>query len=273
MIDQTTFPDLDVPFSVYSDWINKSFTAGQSIAWVRGLKVFVLNFLSANIEVVPIIPGEGPFSEDGMYDAYTNSMIWPVTGGVGSAPIRNQTTGNMLLSTFLRNLAERQGYETSNIIITGIDDEIVGAVIAEISDIETILSDLKRAYNFEILKRGPVIRFTRRNYGSDFEVDATVTEVDRALVSEDENEFVTVNSEIAPASRTPGTVRLKYIDPDYNYTANEFIHKRNADNVDLTAELQLNLPIIMPGSDAAALASRVLLEAAMNGVTHDFRLP
>lgn len=272
-IDEVSQPSMGVP--AFSNVIlMQSNTAGQRISWHNSSNIFTLNFLSGAVDIEPIV-GSFPTTTDMIYDAYSHTFIRATgsSGTVEQRPILQQTTDDILLSTFLRNLAERQGYETANIQITGINDTIVGAVIAEVTDIENVLTDLKVAYNFEILKRGPVIRFTRRNYGSGFDVDVTLNESDRAILSEDENEFITVNSEIAPPGQTPGTIRLKYIDPEYNYTANEFIHKRNADNVDVSSERQLNLPIIMSGSQAAALAARVLLNAAMNGVTHELRLP
>jgi len=272
LLDSNNTPGLVTQIEAnYRMW-HGSFTAGQMIAWPSGSNIFLLNFLSGALEIIPN-GNVSAIAANSIYDAYSNSFTFLATGGIAQAPILNQTAAGLPLATFLRNLAERQGYETANITVTGISDQVIGAVIGEVSDIDSILMDLKKAYNFEIIKRGSRITFSRRNYGPDFEVDATLTEADRALVSEDENEFVTVNSEMSPPGQTPGTVRLKYIDPDYNYTANEFIHKRNADNVDVTSELPLNLPIIMTGSDAAALAARVLLETAMNGVTHEFRLP
>jgi len=263
-----------MPPTYDNDRIMASNTAGQRLAWRNGGSLVTLNFLSGSYEITPALSG-WPTEVNMVYDAYSHSFIRSTgnPGYVEQRPILEQTTSNMLLSTFLRNLAERQGYETGNIQITGIDDQIIGAVISDVTNLDTVITDLKKAYNFEVIKRGPVIRFTRRGYGSDFEVDATIGEADRAITSDDGDEYVTVESEIAPPGQTPGTIRLKYIDPDYNYTANEFIHKRNADNVDVSSEMQLNLPIIMPGSDAAALAARVLLDSAMNGVTHEFRLP
>lgn len=272
-LNEVNAPGLNPP--PYSNHLlMQSNTGGQRIAWHDSTNVITLNFLSGSYEITDIV-GSFPTSTNMIYDAYTHSFI-RATGGSGAVeqrPILAQTTDNMLLSTLLRNLAERKGYATGNITIEGIPDTIVGAAITEVSDLDTILEDIRAAYNFEIIKRGAFIKFTRRGYGSDFEVDISVTEDQRAIVSEDNDEFVTVESTITSSGQTPGTIRLKYIDPDYNYAVAEFTHKRNADDADPSVEQNVALPIIMYGSEAAAIATRMLLNSAMNGLTHEFRLP
>lgn len=272
----------DYPAYVYwpttaSGLHQNSYTAGQRLGWTTGTWLIMLDLITGQIDVTPssVVTLNG----NGLYDAYTNRMIYTVGNSVSSTTniadwsFSKHTTGNMLLSDFLKDIARMQGYTDANITVENIPDEIVGAAITQVTDLDTMLDDIRRAYNFQIIKTGQKIRFTRRGYGLALEVDGSYTEDQRAVLSDGDGVVVTVESETVAPSQAPGTIVLKYIDPDYNFTVVPFSYKRNDPMADRTVELKLELPIIMTGSDAAALAARALVDSTVAGTTHKFRLP
>lgn len=247
----------------------------QRIAWNNSLQTAVLDMISGSLELVPRV--NDTFGSAVVFDAFTNTLIgWnTVAGGASlvSYPVFNQTSGSMLLATFLRDIALMQGYEDANIVVEGIPDTIIGAVITQQTDIDSMLNDIRRCYNFQIIKSGKHIRFTRRGYGTSMVVDGSYTEDQRAVLSEDDDVVITVETEIASATQAAGTIVLSYIDPDYNYTVVPFTYKRNDPDYDQSVSLPLNLPIIMHGSEAAALAARALIDNNLSDATQSFRLP
>lgn len=259
------------------NWKMNSYTAGQRIGWSTGTRLHMLDLISGELSSIPSSSAVGLGT--GLFDAFTNRIILSTgnetagTTNISDYPFYNYTTGNMLLSTFLRNIAQMQGYETGNITIENIPDQIVGAAITQVTDLDSMLDDVRRCYNFQIIKSGNKIRFTRKGYGNSLVVDATYTEDQRAILSDSDSVYVTVETETVAPTQSPGTVIVSYIDPDYNFTVVPFSYKRNDPLADRSVELKLNLPIIMSGSDAAALAARALIDSNLGGTTHKFRLP
>lgn len=278
-IDQDDVSNIGIPnTSSAPQWQNNSNTAGgQRIGWVSngsGLDIAILDMISGVVDKVTRLNAGGTGSR--IFDAFSNRFIFVTSSpstSLSDYPLFQQTVGDITLATFLSNVAELQGYEPGNITVSGIDDQIVGAVITEVTDLDAMLSDISKAYNFQIIKTGRTIKFTRRGYGSGFLVDAEYTEEQRAILSDGDGEYVTVETEIQASNQTPGSIRLRYVDPDYQFTVNEFTYKRNDPLADPTIEMSLALPIIMNGSTAAALAARALVDAGVNATTHSFRLP
>lgn len=275
-VSNATFGNFNFPIgSMQLGPMNMSNTGGdQRIAWVDGTKTAILDFISGSFELVPRV--SSTLGSYPIYDAFTNSIL-TITNSSGASvvayPIFNQTSGNMLLSTFLRDIALMQGYESGNITIEGITDQIIGACITEKTDIEAMLDDIRRCYNFQIVKSGNKIRFSRRNYGGSLVVDATYTEDQRAILSDSDNVYVTVETETSSPSQAAGTIILKYIDPNYNYAITPFQYKRNDPAYDTSVTQTFELPIIMTQSEAAALAARALVDNNVAETTHSFRLP
>lgn len=248
---------------------------GQRIGWPSGVYVALLDMMAGSLDVVARSTFD---TAAGIYDAFTNTIIY-VTGTTGagtislsSFPIFQQSTANMLLSTFLHDVAVMQGYESANITIEGITDTIIGAAITQITDIDAMLDDIRRCYNFQIIKTGRFIRFTRRNYGLSLTVDAEYTEEQRAVL-QDDDVITTVSTEMTSPAQTAGTIVLSYIDPDYNYTVVPFIYKRNDPQADHSVSWGLSVPIIMSAATAAALAARALVDDNASDTTQSFRLP
>lgn len=250
-------------------WVDQSNTQGQFIAWCAGTVVYRLDMLAGTIET---ITGRTPLETAFLYDDYLRTAI-DTNGSMGSYPIFNGNTANITLASLLRNLAIRQGYADADITITGIDDTIIGAAITEISDLTEIISDLKAAYNFEVVKRGRKILFTRRAFGGAFAPEGEITESDRAILEEDDEAFITLKSERADGEAAPGKVQLYFIDPDLKYVVNTVEHTRNDSQANLSETLSLKLPIIMTASEAATLAARVLVQATEGRMQHEFLLP
>lgn len=274
---EADYPLIPVVPTTATNWQYNSYTAGQRIGWSNGTRLCMLDLISGELSS---IPSSGSIGNGlGLFDAFTNRIILPTgnnisgTTNISDYPFYNYTTGNMLLSTFLRNIAQMQGYETGNITIENIPDQIVGAAITQVTDLDSMLDDVRRCYNFQIIKSGNKIRFTRKGYGNSLVVDATYTEDQRAILSDGDSVYVTVETETVSPTQSPGTVIVNYIDPDYNFTVVPFSYKRNDPLADRSVELKLNLPIIMSGSDAAALAARALIDSNLGGTTHKFRLP
>lgn len=248
----------------------------QRVAWANAAQTGVLDLISGAFELVPRTTGT--LGARQIYDAFSNTIITTrsISGAytLASYPIFNQTSGNMLLSTFLRDVALLQGYELVNITIEGITDQIIGACITQQTDIESMLNDVRRAYNFQIIRSGKKIRFTRRAYGTSLVVDGSYTEDQRAVLSEGEDEVViTVQTETSSPTQAAGSIVLNYIDPDYQYTVVPFQYKRNDPAYDVTVTDTLDLPIIMTNKEAAALAARVLIDGNIAETTSEFRLP
>ena len=262
-------------------FMSRSNTGGdQRIAWDQGTYFAFLDMLSGTFQKVPRdTTSGGNIGTYVVFDAFTNTLIGMTgssvegTSSISSVPIFNSTTGTMSLATFLHDVAILQGYEEANIMIEGISDIIIGAAITQQTDIDAMLDDVRRCYNFQIIKTGRFIRFTRRNYGTSLTVDASYTEDQRAILSDDDDASITVTTEVASPAQTAGTIILNYIDPNYNYSVVPFTYKRNDPQADQSVTLTLNIPIIMPGSDAAALAARALVDSNANGTTQEFRLP
>lgn len=267
--NDVTHPSID--FNGGSDfaWKHQSNTGGQNIGWQVGTTAYVLNFLSGTIDIITDRATIG--SRIPVYDDYLRTLIDYGTTNE-SHPIYNGTTDNITLSSLLINLAERQGYATSDIVVDGIADTIIGAAITEVSNIETILSDIALAYNFQIVKRGRKIIFTRRTLGSSFIPDGTITEADRVILEEVDGAYITVKSERANVDKAAGTVVINFIDPDLKYVVNTIQHSRNDSQANLSQKLTLNLPIIMTASSAATLAARVIVNATEGRMEHEFLL-
>jgi hypothetical protein len=258
-------------------WRHKSDTGKQRIAWVNNNNtITTLNFLSGQLDVIE--HNTTVTSTNRIYDAYTHSFFYVANPGsldsiVYQYKILDPQTENIALADFLRNVAVMRGYAPDKITVTNIDDTIIGAAITNVTDIDSMLEDVRLAYNFEIIKKGDRIRFVRKKFGDEFEVDYIVTADDLAPLSSDGTEQVLVTSETRAREQIPGVIRLKFIDPEHLYSVNEYMHKRNSSDVDLTVERVLNLPIIMYTDTAAALAQRMILQEAKSSTEYTFRLP
>jgi hypothetical protein len=251
-------------------WREQSNTQGQYIAWMAGSVAYRLDMLAGVVETITgRSTGPGTLF---IYDDYLRVAIQSGGVGPGAFPIYNGTTGNITLGSLLRNLAERQGYADADITVTGIDDTIIGAAITEIADLSQMLEDLSVAYNFEIVKRGKKILFTRRVLGGAFAPDGEIAEADRAILEEDGDAYITLRSGRRDGTQAPGKVQLFFIDPDLQYVVNQVEHQRNDSQANLSQALTLALPVIMTASDAATLAARVIVNATEGRMEHEFLL-
>lgn len=265
------------PRGFLNEWRTQSYTANQKIAWISiGFNDMVtLDLISGQLTTVAYKNSNFDYP---VYDAYSNKFIQRVNLGSDDATIRDVpvfqiTTGDITLESLLRDLARRAGYEPSNVVVQNINDRITGAAITEISDINTILTDISIAYNFEIIKRGTKITFTRRGYGDIFDPDMTSIVSERVVLSTTDDEYITLRSERKATQKAPGTIRLTYIDPNYDYTVNEYKYSRNDSQADPSVTMSLALPIIMTGSQAATLATRILINQSVGRTVHEFQLP
>lgn len=250
-------------------WRKQSNTEGQFIAWQVAGTVYRLDMMAGTIDVIPDRLAIG--SSDYFYDNYLRTII-DASGEMSSNPAYNGQTGNIPLSSLLRNLAIRQGYANGDITITGIDDTIIGAAITQIADLSAIIDDLKVAYNFEVVKRGRKILFTRRAMGGAFAPDGEIAEADRAILEEQDESFITLRSERTDGTTAPGKIQINFIDPDLKFVVNTVEHARNDPSANLSEVLTLNLPIIMTPSDAATLAARIMIYATEGRMQHEFLL-
>lgn len=276
-VNAADHPTAYPPRGFLNEWRTQSYTGGQKIAWIAlgSNYIVTLDMISGQLTVVPYT---NPNFDNPVYDAYSNQFIQRVNlsgsdATVRSVPVYQITSGNITLESLLRDLARRAGYENANVTVTGISDTITGAAITEITNIDTMLLDIATAYNFEVIKRGPKIAFIRRGYGDVFDPDMTSIEAERGILSSSDDEFITIRSERKATQKSAGTIRLTFIDPDYDYAVNEYKYSRNDDQSDTSVTLNLALPIIMTASQAATLATRVLINNNANRVEHEFMLP
>lgn len=275
--DATTHPDVFVPLGNVEPWKSQSYTAKQRIGWVLSgtSDVYILDMIAGQlITVEKTATGNW---DSAIYDAYNNKFIGVITT-LGAANVRDfnvydMSTGSITLESLIRDLCRRLGYDNADVTVQGISDLIVGAAFTEITNVDEVFTNLSVAYNFEVVKRGKKIKFIRRGYGDIFDPDLISTDNNRAFVSESDDEFVTIKSERAPITRSAGTIQLVYIDPAYDYTAIEYRYSRNDSQSDPSVTTTIQLPIIMSGSQAATLASRVLLDASVGRMEHEIRLP
>lgn len=252
------------------NWREQSNTQGQFIAWQNGGTAYRLDMLAGVIETIP-----GRSANPGstfVYDDYLRLAIQTANTNPGAYPIYSGQTDNITLASLLENLAIRSGYDEADVTVTGISETIIGAAITEISDISQMLQDLSLAYNFEIVKRGRKILFTRRVLGGAFSPDGEIAEADRAILEESDDAFITLRSGRRDGQDAPGKVQLFFIDPDLQYVVNTVEHQRNDSQANLSSALTLALPIIMTASDAATLAARVIVQATEGRMEHEFLL-
>lgn len=276
-INSADHPTAYMPRGFLEEWRTQSYTGGQKIAWISIVsnQIVTLDMISGQLTVVAYT---NPNFDYPVYDAYSGQFIQRVNLGGSDATIRDVpvyqiTSGNITLESLLRDLARRAGYSNINVTVSGISDTITGAAITEITNIDTMLADIAAAYNFEIIKRGPKIAFIRRGYGDVFDPDMISIEAERGVLSSSDGEFITVRSERKATQKSAGTIRLTFIDPDYDYAVNEYKYSRNDDQSDTSVTFNLALPIIMTASQAATLATRILIDNNASRMEHEFMLP
>lgn len=276
-IGHADYPTAEPPDGFVNEWRSQSYTAQQKIGWMTlgANKMQLLDMISGQLFVVSY---SNPNYDMPVYDAYTNQFIQRInvggtSGSVRAVPVFSPTSSSITLESLLRDLARRAGYENSNVTVQGLSDTITGAVFTEIASIDTILGEIATAYNFEIIKRGPKISFIRRGYGDLFDPDMISVEATRAILSDSDDEYITVRSERAPIQKSAGSIRLTFIDPSYDYAVNEYKYSRNDSQSDPSITVTIALPIIMTASQAATLATRTLLNDGVARMQHELRLP
>lgn len=275
--DQSTNPEVRVSTTARLVWQSQSYTSGQRISWafLAPNEIYTLDMLAG--QLTHIQNDTALDWSDAVFDSYNNKFIRPTTsagnGGLEDFHVFGPNTGSITLESLLRDLARRAGYQNANVTVQGITDSILGAAFTEIENVDSVFEELAFAYNFEVIKRGPKISFIRRGYGDLFNPDMISIESKRAILSSSNDEYITIKSERAPIQKAAGTIQLIYIDPAYDYTATEYKYTRNDSQSDPSVVRTIELPIIMTGSQAATLATRILLNASIGRMEHEFRLP
>jgi hypothetical protein len=269
------YPSIVMPNLDSLNWCHKSYHNWTALGWqsngIATNGIAVMNFISG---VLNILDRDNTWSiTNNIYDFYTNRMIAvSPSSTILDFKIIDPSPKGMQLDALLRDLARRQGYDDEDITVENLSDPIIGAAITQQADLNTMLDHLRIAFNFTIIKRGKTIRMSRRVLGSAFSVDATIYESDRAILSEDDDAFVTVESRRVAVQKVPGKVTINYIDPDLDYIQSNVTYTRNDAFADSASSLELTLPIIITASDALTLASRVGFDAVEGATEHEFLL-
>lgn len=174
------------------------------------------------------------------------------------------------LSTFLKDVGERMGYERANVVTVDIEDLIIGAILIDDTNARELLSDICNFYKINMVESGNTLRFTRRESGDDINVIADIDKRKMARLGAEDNSPTIVTNRL-DENDIPSALTVWYIDRDADFTPIPYTANRTAATYD--REARLNLPLVLDKNTVAKLATGMLYDAWSVQVTHSFLLP
>jgi hypothetical protein len=174
------------------------------------------------------------------------------------------------LGTFLQDIGERMGYARANVIVTGITDTVIGAILIDDTRARELLSDICNFYKLNMVESGKTLRFTRRETGENINILASVDLRKMARLNDGPNGPIMATNRL-DENDIPSSLTIWYIDRDADFSPVPYTAKRTSATVD--REARLNLPLVLEKSTVVSLATGMLYDAWAVQVTHGFRLP
>jgi Putative phage tail protein len=238
----------------------------------------VTKISSINSPPYEVTPGNFPRYAYVDADAYTALSF--NGGAYGYGPVKfkfglSQDSSRVPLVSFLVWLCKQAGYTDAEISLTGLDDVLIhGASLTDDTDLESILNGLSQVYVFDYYNAGDYIKIIARN-----ESTSTITPVasftDNDLIPLDESK--TILTKRLPPELFASTVTISYIDWDQDFAQASQTAKRTVFPIVTAptnaAEININVPIVMVGTEAATAALRALFASTAQNVTNEFLLP
>jgi hypothetical protein len=174
------------------------------------------------------------------------------------------------LGSFLQDIGERLGYARANVVVTDIEDTIIGAMIVDDTNARGLLQDTCNFFRINMVESGNTLRFTRRETGDDLNVIAEIPLKKMSRIDENDDAPVMLSNRL-DENTIPGALTVWYIDRDADFSPIPYTASRNSTNT--AREASLNLPYVMEKSQVATLASGMLYDAWAVQLSHSFRLP
>lgn len=219
------------------------------------------------------IPAGGTF-----YDPDTGKFYQTDTNGSGNGYVQLAYTSfgeRILLRDFLRSLFVNTGkYTADQITFDGIDDTIVGALLVKDYTLDAIVNNTCRLYQIEKLETRNTIKFYRNSAivgDSDIQYDLDLDNL--ALVSEGNDENISLITTISDSQQTIAQINLTFIDWQAEYNENTVSYRRPDAPADATTVENISTIIVMDKTEAMQLVQALLQDRVSAQSKHQLRLP
>jgi hypothetical protein len=174
------------------------------------------------------------------------------------------------LGSFLQDIGEKLGYTRANVVVAGITDTIIGAIIVDEMSARALLRDICNFFKLDMVESENRLRFSKRQTGSNLTIAATVPLKKMARLSET-NDGPVLQTNRLDENDIPAALTVVYLDRDADFSPIPYTTRRNA--VNSQSESRLNLPFVMEKAQVVTLANGMLYDAWAVQVQHSFRLP
>lgn len=182
------------------------------------------------------------------------------------------------LDEAITDLAERAGYASEDVIVTGLHDiTIQGYIVGSNTTLGDILDNMSTLYQFSYAEVGGKLIVMAVFDGESFTSVATVGTDDLAVLTEGKtDDQQVINTVIADDADMPLKLGVNYIDPDIDYQQGTQVVQRSKVPQATTAADKssvFTIPIIAHGNDMLARLYRALYATWAAQKTHTIRLP
>lgn len=177
------------------------------------------------------------------------------------------------LDEILLDVSKQVGVEPEDVVFAGLEGETIdGYLIEQPREAGTIVSELQKAYMFDVAEVDGKVHFRSRNR----EAVRTIQEKDFALLTEefdDRAEYREVRTKIFDA---PSRVNVSYINPQRDFHVGTEASQRNTGphrTVPVSSTMEMNFPIALTPRRAKEMSYTILKSIWTERTTWEYRLP
>lgn len=265
----------------HSTIINNTHPAGGVLGYPSGNSFVTVSLASGRVQRQIAIPtnllssGSG-YGYDPVNDlAYGSSHAsivadnWPTRIKWGRA-----VDGTIPLSDVVEWLALRIGYEEDDVLITGLEDPVLGGIIDTPTSIWTILQNLSKVFNFDYFQSDGKLKVVSNINDGTAEPAYTIEPKDMAPLSSDDEKAALLTT-IGATDEIPSDVQINYIDPALRFKDNSQTFRRPQFPFRTTATSKLQIysvPLVMENGEVYYRAAVAAYNNHAASQSHAFQL-
>lgn len=177
--------------------------------------------------------------------------------------------GTMNLSNVVTSIATSSGLTVDDIDVTSLSNDIVrGFVIANTTEIRSVLEQLAQAFNFDIVETGYKIKFIKRGKNT---ISKVINRDELgAMTFSQSPEYGTIFERNRTAElELPKLININYYDVDNDYNQNTQESKREV--VDTEQLITIDLPLVLTKDEAKEIVQRIMYSSWAERDTYNFK--